>query len=458
MSKKKTPSFVHELDIKASPEEINILNKRLEVARQIYNACLGEALKRLKLMRDSTLYQQALAMQKKTKERQAHFQEAEKFSQFREYDLHTYVKILCKDTWLSEHIDSATAQKLASRAFKAVKGYAVGKRGRPRFRSKHRFSSVESKSNQAGICFREGKIRWKGLVLDVNYDFKDKHGLESHALSCRTKYVRLVRRFIKGKVRWIAQLVQEGLLYLKSKNAIGSGIVGLDIGPSTIAVVGKSEARLQAFCPEVKDYSAKIKALQKKMNRSHQAAEWQRKMTETRKRSHGELVNNILRLGKTVKTEKLSYSAFQKQFGKSVQNRAPGMFLEKLRTKAANAGGEVIEFATRTTALSQTCQCGRREKKALKERWHLCPLCGIQAQRDLYSAYLACFVTDNRLDTHQACKAWAGGGMLLEQAVSNLNKTAMGKVCFASFGLGQSWSGSSVKKESIQHKALDVVA
>ena len=53
-------------------------------------------------------------------------------------------------------------------------------------------------------------------------------------------------------------------------------------------------------------------------------------------------------------------------------------------------------------------------KKALKDRWHECHSCRIKAQRDLYSAYLACFVQDNELDTSQAQAAWTGVGILLE--------------------------------------------
>ena len=71
--------------------------------------------------------------------------------------------------------------------------------------------------------------------------------------------------------------------------------------------------------------------------------------------------------GNLIKTEKLSYVGFQKNFGKSVGKRAPGSLLEILRRKAANAGGEVIEFNTGTTALSQSCHCGNRQKKALKD-------------------------------------------------------------------------------------------
>ena len=112
----------------------------------------------------------------------------------------------------------------------------------------------------------------------------------------------------------------------------------------------------------------------------------------------------------------------QTNFGKSVGFRAPGLFVNMLRCKAESAGGEVIEFNPRTTALSQACHCGSRQKKSLKERWHKCEMCGTTSQRDLYSAFLARFVKDNRLDTSQATKAWASAGIRLEQAVSSLNE------------------------------------
>ena len=164
-------------------------------------------------------------------------------------------------------------------------------------------------------------------------------------------------------------------------------------------------------------------------------------MVATRKTAHGQLVNEILKQGVLIKTEKLSYKGFQKNFGKSVGKRAPGLFMETLRDKAGRAGGVVMEFEPRTTALSQVCQCGARKKKALSERWHDCTVCGIKAQRDLYSAFLSRFVSvgtkeGDRLERSQAQKAWAsGGGILLGQAISNLEKTARSRSYPASFGL-----------------------
>ena len=117
-------------------------------------------------------------------------------------------------------------------------------------------------------------------------------------------------------------------------------------------------------------------------------ANLERKLAAHQKSLHGELVNDILKNGDVIKLEKLSYKAFQKLFGKSVGKKAPGMFVSHLKSKAQRAGGQMIEIPTHSTKLSQTCQCGRVKKKSLKERVHNC-VCGVTAQRDLYSAFLA---------------------------------------------------------------------
>src|SRR5690348_1306189 len=116
----------------------------------------------------------------------------------------------------------------------------------------------------------------------------------------------------------------------------------------------------------------------------------ERKLAAHRKSLHGRLVHQIIQRGNTIRTEKLSYKAWQKQYGKSVGHNAPGMFLEQLRRTVASTGGILSEFPTRSTKLSQYCHgCGRYLKKPLSERWHSCP-CGVgPVQRDLYSAWLA---------------------------------------------------------------------
>lgn len=146
----------------------------------------------------------------------------------------------------------------------------------------------------------------------------------------------------------------------------------------------------------------------------------------------------------------------QQNFGRSTSFRAPGMFISLLRRKAERAGGIVEKFCTYKTKLSQTCHCGSQRKKKISERWYSCS-CGVQAQRDLYSAYLARYVEKDQLDTFQATHAWTAAKPLLERAVSRLEQQTNGKTCFSSFGLDQRKSLSRAKGGSLSVEAADVV-
>jgi len=100
-------------------------------------------------------------------------------------------------------------------------------------------------------------------------------------------------------------------------------------------------------------------------------ASQERKLAAHRKSLHGRLVHEVAACGTTIITERLSYRAWQKQFGKSVGAHAPGMFLEHIRRTVARTGGILHEVPTTTTKLSQYCHgCGRYEKKSLSQRWH----------------------------------------------------------------------------------------
>ena len=460
MSKAKTPSFILELAIVSSAHDEAELNTRFEVARQLYNACLDEAKQRLELLRQSKEFQKARKMSKtinskSNKERTEAFKALNAKFDFTEYSLHAYATKI-RDSWISNHIDANTAQKIASRAFKAVQRVAFGQAKRVRFKGKNQLKSVEGKSNITGIRYNEntGYVEWKGLKLKCIIDVNDK--IIVHGLSCRVKYCRIIKRIFNGKARFFVQLVLEGKPFQKFKSP--DNTVGLDIGPSTIAYVSDEQAIIERFCDELKDKQKEIRRLQRKLDRQRRAnnpqnynpdgtinpgkkiwhestrykktrrklAELQRKLAAHRKTLHGNLANRILRQGKHVKTEKLSYRAFQRNFGKSVKNRAPGMFMEILRRKAENAGGSVDEFSTRTTKLSQYChKCGEYTKKPLSQRVHTC--CNLNIQRDIYSAFLAGSVVENSkekgkayffLDIAGVTKRWRSTEAILLRAVS----------------------------------------
>jgi hypothetical protein len=64
----------------------------------------------------------------------------------------------------------------------------------------------------------------------------------------------------------------------------------------------------------------------------------ERKLAAHRKSLHGRNVHEVVAVGNTILLEKLSYSAWQKRFGKSVGLRAPGMFVALLRRTGAVHG------------------------------------------------------------------------------------------------------------------------
>jgi len=219
MGKSKTPTFILELALETSPHDEVELNARFEAARQLYNACLGEAKRRLNLLRQSKGFQKARKMpqivkNKRNKERTEAFKELNSKFDFSEYSIMNYSTKI-RRSWINNHIDASTAQKLASRTFKAVQRIAFGQAKRVRFKGKNQFKSVEGKTNKTGIRYIEktGYVLWKGLKLKCIIDVNDK--VVVHGLSHRVKFCRIVKRIFNGKARFFVQLVLEGKPYQK---------------------------------------------------------------------------------------------------------------------------------------------------------------------------------------------------------------------------------------------------
>ena len=463
--KKRTPSFIAEFPLRVTAADERELGIRMEAARHEYNASLGEALRIVDLMKASKEWQAARKLPGGSKEHKKAKHEAfdvvKKVFGFTQSVIQKFAEG-CRDScWIGDHMGSHDTQTISLRAFRAAEQYVFGKRGRPRFKGYRSLHSVEGKGD-AVLRFRvvDGvpSILWAGLSLPLMLDPRDRDGWQAEALKCRTKYVRVLRRNLRGTVRWYGQLSQEGRPPQKAQHPVGVGVVGLDLGPSTIAVVGQDSASLETFCATLDVPEAKIRRLQRAMDRSRRGtnpeaynadgtckkgvrikvrsrrylnlcaekANVERCLAAERKRAHGELANRVLSLGDIIKTEKLSYRSFQKNFGRSVQRRAPSMFVSMLKRKAASAGASTIEFKTRTTCLSQYDHIsGTYKKIPLSQRYHEFPD-GSRAQRDLYSAWLARYVQQDNLDASQLANDWVAAEPLLQQAASSFHQSARG--------------------------------
>lgn len=503
--REKTTSFVCELPLKASQEQEGVLLTRLEAGRQLYNACLGEAMRRLNLIKQSRDYQKARSLKREDPERKVLFKRARESWKFSDYDIQSFATEI-RRSWIGDHIDAHTAQKLATRAYLAVEKVLFKKAKRVRFKGKNQMDSLEGKSNAAGIRWRNDAVEWNKLRLTAIVNRYDS--VVIYGLSSRVKYVRLVRRKRNGRNLFYAQLVCEGRAFQKPKNKVDFGNVGIDIGPSTIAIVGDSSARLEQFASQLQFQDKQIRKLQRQMERSRRAnnpenynpngtikqgkkkwnnshtylkvrdskANLERRLAGHRKSLHGQMVNSVLAEGNVFKLEKLSYKAFQKLFGKSVGKRAPGMFVAHLKRKAENAGATVVEFPTYSTKLSQTCQCGRVEKKKLSERVHRCE-CGVHAQRDLYSAFLAKYIDPDTyvLQVNLLLSSWESAELRLRavaalfarrfppgecrsERTATINQPATGGLLPSSFGCCPETEQVAAEVEDQISKSQDDVA
>jgi transposase len=395
---------------------------------------------------------------------------------FTEYALHAVATAHKNAAKFESRLGAHETQKVASRVFAALQEYAFGKRGRPRFKGKHRpLHSLEGKSNAAGPRWHAdtATVSWgKGFVMPVKMPPKSKDPYIHAGLKSKTKYCRIVWRMQGFKRRWFVQLVQHGVAPAKYDFMSSGQTVGLDIGPSTVAIVADDAAGLEKFAASALQPWKKMRLLQRAQDRSRRAtnpgnyessgvpkkgakrwlrseryqtrqvqlSELERCLAAARKRDHGELVNKILGLGNCIQIEKLSYKGLQKNFGRSAKVRASGMFVSLLTRKAESAGGKVLELNTRLLKMSQYDHItGVCTKKPLSQRWHGLGESNTLVQRDCYSAFLAKNVIENQHRPSLLEESWATAEPLLRRA----------GLC-----VEQSGSGERLRFPTVEFKAL----
>jgi len=457
------PTFITELPVVASRAHDAAMLERFEAARRLNNAVLGDGLKALALMRDSKAYQAARLMPR-SKERTEAFKACSQHFGFTEYALQALATRHKNAAGFDDRLGAHETQKIASRVFAALQEYAFGKRGRPRFRGKQRpLHSIEGKSNAAGPRWHAdtATVSWgKGLVMSVLMQPKSKDPYIHVCLQAKTKYWRIVWRMQGAKRRWFVQLVQDGVAAAKYEFLSSGQTLGLDIGPSTVAIVGDEAVGLEQLAPSVVQPCKAMRVLQRAQERSqrdmnpgnynadgtakkgakrwaksghyvrrqHKLADLERCLAAARKRDHGELANKIVGLGNRLQIEKLSYKGFQKNYGRSAKVRASGMFVQLLTRKAESAGGRVVELNTCKLKMSQydhiTEVC---RKKPLKQRWHTLGESNTLVQRDCYSAFLAKNVLGNQHKPPQLREDWATAELLLRRAGLCIEQSGSGE-------------------------------
>lgn len=474
MSKNDGPIFVLTLPMLTNQLNFFHFDKIFEVSRKIQNACLDEILKRDRLVQDNKQYRKIVRCIKvvqnkllKSKDegeikrlekelRSIYSEQRQIESRFglNEYSIHDYVAPMKRH--FEGLFDINTAQKLASRAWEAYEKKRYGNAKKVYFKKYGSMTSIEGKTNKSGITFREVNgqyiVNVMGTKVPVKVEQMDVYAKEALLNLKNVKYCRIVRKMIRGKMRYFVQLVIKGLPPAKrDKNTgmfkvrLGKGRTGIDPGMQTMAVVSDKVVLLRELAPDVNKLESKKRLILRKMDRSKRATNpnkfnpdgtykkgnrdrWefsnnyikllnelqdiQRKQAAKRRQSHCRLANVILRTGDEFFVETMNYQALQKRaketkisektgkfqrkkrFGKSIANKAPALFVSILEYKCKFLSAKFHKINTCTAKASQyNHETDDYEKKKLYQRWS--EVGNFTVQRDLYSAFLIKNIDDS---------------------------------------------------------------
>ena len=463
MKRSKNPSFVLTLKLNTTPSDEHILADRFFAAFLMKNRLIRYARKKLSAMRQNKEYRSLMAERKLicdkddavSKHRKAEIGKdlarIRMYYGLSEYQFHDWISL--QQHRYKKHIDSLTAQKLATTVWRAVEACLFRKGKSIHFQRLDSLLTLEGKNNVSGIRFKDGRLHWSGLVIQPQLRKGDHYAKE--ALTHRVKYCRIKRMAMGTTYHYYLELVLEGIP--PRKHSFMDGCVGIDPGTSSEAVFSEHGCILTELASGCKDIQDKASRLSRKLDRSRRGnnpnnynddgtikkgrKRWvksktymhtQMKLKTLRRRnaafvkqSEEMLANEILEHhGSDIITEKMDYKALQlkakddkvsektgkhrsrKRFGKSLSKHAPARFLGILERKLSYVGKTINYVNTWEFKASQYDHvAGDHEKVSLSSRSKL--IGDDRVQRDLYSAFLLyCAKDDVSVDRNLCTKAF----------------------------------------------------
>lgn len=302
------------LPLKLEKWQSDHLEKRFEIARQLYNTLVHAELKRIHRIERMPEYREIERQIEATtdkKEKWALKNQKKQFLRKNGINRNTFttdMKRLYKH--FNDNIGSNVAQHgIVSQVLTAFeKVYIENQSGEVHFKKPGDLRSVQGYSQKESggkeIMFRNGKIIWtqqenddrkkspkyqqrkkrqnykgvKGIAREFPVVISKNNPYEAEMLTKHVKFVRILRKDGKTKPHWYAQLVLEGKPAIKRdpasgapKHPVGHGAVGIDIGTRTLAYSADSKVDLIELADRVQNIEQEKLLLQRKLDRSRRA-------------------------------------------------------------------------------------------------------------------------------------------------------------------------------------------
>ena len=476
------------LKLNTSAYDIHILDKRFFIAFIMQNKLITHAKKQLSCMRQDKEYRYFMNEYVKLKgnddpqakqQRQFIGEELLRIRQaygLSEYQFHDWISV--QQHRYKKHIDSLTAQKIATRVWKSVNDVLFKKGKSIHYKKLASLMSVEGKNNASGIRFVKGRLCWNGLIIQPQIHKDDSYAME--ALTHKVKFCRIKRMAMGNTYDYYLELVLEGIP--PQKHIFIDGRVGLDQGTSSEAVFSENGCILTELAPTRPDIDRKVRRFQRKLDRSRRAnnpknynsdgtvrkgrKKWvnsktykhtqmrlkalRRRNAATVKQSEEMFANRILEEhGSDIITEKMDYKALQvrsketkvnskghyvskKRFGKSLSKHAPAKFLSILERKLGYISKTIYYVDTWKFRASQYDHVvGDYIKSILSDRSKT--VGGHLVQRDLYSAFLLWAALNDTIVDRSLC--FEKFPLFLEYQSICIKELKDSKQTLSSFGL-----------------------
>lgn len=278
------------------------------------------------------------------------------------------------------------------------------------------------------------------LHLPINPN-KELTEYEMYALKDGLSSVRKImvsREYVRGRYKYYVQLTIKGEKPQKNRS-LGKGSVGIDVGPSTVAVSSLQGVSLDKLADKCDSIERDLWSINRKMDRSKRASnpsffntdgtyikqkkgerrkwtfsnrykhlklerrELYRKQAAIRKQQHIDMANSLLSQGddfivennpidswakraKETKKNKNGKNRCKRRFGKSIAHHAPAMFVSILQKKVRSLGGTFSKVEIKNAATQFDFTNGEFTKHKLNERTVTLSN-GRTHQRDMLSAF-----------------------------------------------------------------------
>jgi len=297
------------------------------------------------------------------------------------------------------------------------------------------------------IKYPTGEIVWMGETIKVEIPWHDQY--TAFSINHDIKYCDITRKQFNSGWHYYVILTLGGPAPVK--HLMGKGTTGIDPGMSTMCAVSDNSISFDELAPRCREYDRKIIRLQEKLERSRRdnnpdnynkdgtpkkgKHKWtntkaykktQRQLrTQYRRKSdytgcmHNRLANEYIAESDTFLVEEIDYRALarrsrrpaerqdkatkikhkdgtvkevrkfkkKRRFGKSVNDRSPGLFIRTLAGKVLKLGGTFGFVDTKKLKASQyRHDTGTCEKTQLSQRCKM--IAGEKVYRDPYSAFI----------------------------------------------------------------------